>query len=261
MTRLFLIGGGSHEASYVRTFWRFVDAATQWGDDGGDDHRSIAIVIAAEPDADKAALEAQYRAPFELFDPVEARQCHVLFASAAEPLDAERLAAVQPTGVFIAGGRTGLYHDALCRDLRWADYVRQHALPYAGYSAGAVIAAPRAVMGGWLLALQHCNAEVGAQSCSEGIDFTELRDGLGLAPFAIEAHATQWGTLTRLVQLVAEGALEAGWAIDENCMVEIDGDVLRVCGANCAYRVRRAAGRSVQTDVFRAGTVLTRAHW
>jgi cyanophycinase len=185
----------------------------------------------------------------------------VLFVSPEEPLTAERLAALDATGVFVAGGLTSAYRKALFADTSWLDHVRRHGLPYMGYSAGAILASERAVMGGWILPLMHSNTEVAAQNYAEGLDFVELQDGFGLVPFAVEAHATQWGTLCRLLHMVGEGMLPGGWAIDEGCLMEVEGDELRIFGPNNAYRVRRLGDQSVRTDVFRAGTVLPRDQW
>jgi len=259
MSRLFLIGGGCNEASYIRTFWRFIVAAT-----AGEDQRKIAIVVATDPGQSEEERKEQAeraREPFQLFDPVRPEQSELIFASRDEPLTAGRLAAVQPTGVYVAGGRTGAYHEALCRDRGWLDWMLERKLPYAGFSAGAVLASERAIMGGWLIALQHANCEVAIDKCSEGIDFAEVREGLGLVPFPIDVHATQWGTLTRLMHLVGENVVPGGWAIDENTMLEIDGDELRVHGPNSAYRLRRLGDGSVHTDIFHAGTALRRADW
>jgi hypothetical protein len=61
--------------------------------------------------------------------------------------------------------------------------------------------------------------------------------------------------------MVGEGMLPGGWAIDEGCLMEVEGDELRIFGPNNAYRVRRLGDQSVRTDVFRAGTVLPRDQW
>ncbi len=254
MSKLFLFGGGTSESQYVRTYWRFIEAATVG------EKRSIAIVIAEQPDMDKAKREGFYRSAFELF-PVRKEECHVLFASRDDPLNADRLAALEPTGVFVAGGLTPCYHDALCTDRSWLEYTLARKLPYAGFSAGAVLLAEQAVLGGCQIALLHSNTEVAPSECAEGLDFVEVRPGLGLVPFAVEAHATQWGTLSRLTHLVGEGLVPCGWAIDEGCMLEIEDDALRVFGANNAYRVRHLGERSTRVDVFRAGTVLRRSQW
>ena len=50
-----------------------------------------------------------------------------------------------------------------------------------------------------------------------------LRKGLGLVDFAVDVHATQWGTLSRLVHTIDAKLTNEGWAIDENTMLEIDG--------------------------------------
>ena len=64
-----------------------------------------------------------------------------------------------------------------------------------------------------------------------------MRDGLGLVPFAVDVHATQWGTLTRLVHAVGAGLVEEGWAIDEGTVLVVDDGSVRVEGLGSAYRV------------------------
>ena len=255
MSTLFLLGGGRNEAAYLRTYWQFVEAATTV-----QGRRRIAIVIAAAPDADREQLTEFHRAPFEFLE-VAKEALPVLFVSREEPLTDARLAEIEPTGVYVAGGVTSHYHDALCSDKSWLAYMSSRNLPYAGYSAGAVILAERAILGGFRLGLLHSVVVVVNNERGEGLDFLGVRDGLGLVPFAVEAHSTQWGTLSRLVHAVGEGLVPSGWAIDEGCMLRIEGDELRVSGINNAYRVRRLAEGSVQVDVFRGGTVRRRADW
>ena len=58
-------------------------------------------------------------------------------------------------------------------------------------------------------------------------------------------HATQWGTLTRLVHAVRSGAVSEGLAVDEGTVAIVrDGELAGVEGLGVAYRVdaRAAAG-------------------
>lgn len=261
MSPLFLIGGGRNEASYVRTYWRFVRAAA-----GGSDRKlNIAIVIpvdAKHTDDEKKELEQDARDPFLMFEPIEQDELHVLFASKQEPLTAERLAAVQATGVYVAGNRMSACRDALCTDRGWLAWLREHEVPYCGLGSAAAIASEKAIAGGWLLALQHFNCEIAPDKCADQRDFTELFDGLALVPFPVEVRAAQAGTLTRLTYLAAEGACAGGWAIDENTMLEVPNDEeIRVHGPGSVYRVRQLGERAVRTDIFRAGSVVRRADW
>lgn len=251
---LFLFGGGWKEAAYVRTYWEFLNAACV------DGRHCFTVVVAEEEGLDKEETESNYRGPFQQFG-VPKANVHLLYVSKAEPLTAARLAAVSPTGVFIAGGATPAYHQALCADTGWLTYLAEHKLPCAGFSAGAVVMPERAILGGWKLDLPHCDVSVAHQNCGEGLEFVEVRAGLGLVPFAVEAHASQWGTLARLIHAVDQGRVPSGWAIDEDTMLKIDSGTLTVCGLGQAYRVRRVARGSLAIDVFRAGSILACGDW
>jgi cyanophycinase len=130
-------------------------------------------------------------------------------------------------GVFVGGGWTPGYHEAL------AGWRAPVDLPFAGFSAGAAVAAARAIVGGWRLG----EREVCAEEAGEDLDELAVRDGLGLVPFAVDVHATQWGTLTRLVHAVGAGLVEEGWAIDEGTVLVVDDGSVRVEGLGSAYRV------------------------
>ncbi len=42
-------------------------------------------------------------------------------------------------------------------------------------------------------------------SASEELDQVAIRDGLGLIPCSLDVHASQWGTVTRLIHAVEIG--------------------------------------------------------
>jgi cyanophycinase len=132
-------------------------------------------------------------------------------------------------GVFVAGGWTPGYHEALVG----GDWLPPGAV-YGGFSAGAAIAGEWAILGGW----RHAGRDVCAQEAGEDLEPLTVRRGLGLVPFAIDVHATQWGTVTRLVHAVRAGLAPEGWAVDEGTVLMYDGDrVAGVEGVGSAYRV------------------------
>jgi cyanophycinase len=140
-------------------------------------------------------------------------------------------------GVFVAGGWTPGYQEALVAAAGggWL----APGVPYAGFSAGAALAARTAIVGGWRLD----GVEVCAEEAGEDLDAVTVRSGLGLVPFAVDVHAAQWGTLTRLLHVVGAGLAEEGWAVDEGTTLVAGDGPPRVEGLGCAYRVTRAGDR------------------
>ena len=168
-------------------------------------------------------------------------------------LDVDALAAAD--GVLVCGGLTPGYAAALspvATELRAVlGSVRNgRAIPYAGFSAGASIAARRALVGGWL--------DRGVPVCSEdaGEDLNELTvaTGLALVPVTVEVHAAQWGTLARLIAAVAAGLVDSGVAIDEDTLLAVGAGGAAVHGAGQVHWVRRGESAVLVTG-FRAGPV------
>ncbi|MEP6955098.1 MAG: peptidase S51 [Solirubrobacteraceae bacterium] len=139
-------------------------------------------------------------------------------------------------GVFVAGGLTPAYQEALAR---WS---LPDGLHYCGFSAGAAVAARRAIVGGWL----REGRPVLDEDFGEELGEIEIRDGLALVDFAVDVHAAQWGTLTRLIAAVDAGLVDAGVAIDEGTVLICDdGDEPHVEGLGHAWRVRTHEGNTV----------------
>jgi cyanophycinase len=123
-------------------------------------------------------------------------------------------------------------------------------VPYAGYSAGAAVAAAHAIVGGFRR--PDDGRPVAAEEAGEDLDELTVRPGLGLVPFAVDVHATQWGTLTRLVHAVAAGLVAEGWAVDEGAALVVDHGEPRVEGLGSAYRVTRNGDGALAVVVRRA---------
>ncbi|WP_336111834.1 hypothetical protein [Streptomyces sp. PTD9-10] len=153
-------------------------------------------------------------------------------------------------GLLVCGGLTPAYQEAFagCLD-RLPRLLADRGLPYAGFSAGAAVAARRAVVGGWLAdGVPVCPADT-----AEDLGEIDVRAGLGLVPFAVDVHAAQWGTLGRLVAVVGRGEAPYGVAVDENTAVEVDGGGCRVAGAGRVQVVRPDGERGVAVREYGAG--------
>ncbi len=166
-----------------------------------------------------------------------------------QPADLEGIA-----GLFVGGGLTPAYRDAIVPSATVAIQERvAGGMPYGGFSAGAAIAPEHAIVGGWKLG----DLVVCAEETSEDEEEFALRDGLGLIPFAIDVHASQWGTATRLMHAVRAGLVTEGIAIDEDTMLEVNGDDAKVHGLGSVYRVRRG-GQGLQVQIVRSGSTVPR---
>jgi cyanophycinase len=152
-------------------------------------------------------------------------------------------------GIAVAGGPTPRYHAGLHAV---ADTVRaavRAGTPYAGFSAGAMIAGDTGLLGGHLLGA----LEVVHEDCSEGLAQICLEPGLGIVPFTCDVHAAQAGTLSRAVAIVDNGLVPRSVAIDEDTVLVVDGG-LRVRGTGSAWFSEQDRGR-VRLTRRSAGTV------
>jgi cyanophycinase len=147
-------------------------------------------------------------------------------------------------GIFVGGGLTPAYRDALEASFpRLRDLVSS-GVPYAGYSAGAAVAADRAIVGGDRIG----GVAVAPEHAAEELDEVTVLEGIGLVDVSIDVHAAQWGTLGRLVAAVEAGLVDGGVAIDESTVLTVGTGALRVRGAGSVWRASAGeAGVSVAT--------------
>ncbi|MFF7235866.1 hypothetical protein [Streptomyces collinus] len=155
-------------------------------------------------------------------------------------------------GLLVCGGLTPAYQEAFAGCLeRLPRLLAERGMPYAGFSAGAALAARRAVVGGWLLdGVPVCHEDT-----AEDLEEVTVRDGLGLVPCAVDVHAAQWGTLARLVAAVGRGTVPYGVAVDENTVVEVADGTARVAGLGRAHVVRPAADAGTVVRSYGTGQV------
>jgi cyanophycinase len=221
--RTFLIGGG-RDAVAVHT--AFVRAAAG---------PVVAFVLDEGPDTDVARWSAT-------LTEAGADEQRIVVVSPQRPPVVEDLD--EMTGIYVAGGLTPGYRDVLVdAGTGWLDAARAANMVYAGFSAGATIAARHALIGGWRTVLRGHELAVCDEDVAEDLDALTVLPGLGLVDVMIEAHAAQWGTLNRLVHALLSSPAVEGWAIDENTAVEIDGGGVSVHGSGAATRVRRQGER------------------
>ncbi|MFL5826971.1 MAG: hypothetical protein ACJ76V_10650 [Thermoleophilaceae bacterium] len=178
----------------------------------------------------------------------EARWLDVLLEAGAYDLTAVVIGEERPpepgallgfAGVFVSGGLTPLYRELLVE--LYPDWIPEgldDGAVYGGFSAGAAIAATRALVGGWQVERGELQVQVCPEEASEDLELVTVLPGLGLVPFTVEVHASQWGTLTRLLHAVARGEAPEGVAIDEHTCVEVtrEGELV-VHGLGTAYHV------------------------
>jgi cyanophycinase len=156
-------------------------------------------------------------------------------------------------GVYIAGGLTPGYHAVLVAGgTGWLERARELGVPYAGYSAGAAIAAEAAILGGWQAGEPGREVPVCHQDAGEDLDLVAAVAGLGLAGGCVDVHAAQWGTLARALAVVRAGAGH-GVAIDEHTTLELDARRARVHGSGAVHRLEALGDGRVAVTALLAG--------
>jgi cyanophycinase len=243
MVPVFLIGGGGDHPERAAIYGPFLEAAT----DGA--RRRVVLVAAADSPAEAGETITGTRAIFTALGAAEA-DLPGFVLSPADRLTAEWLAATRATGVFVCGGPTPLYQQLLCEDRAWLDDLEAGSRPYGGVSAGAAIAARAAIVGGWQARRGDRVRPILYQGAGEGEDLLAVRAGLGLVPFTVEIHASQWGTLTRLLHALDLGLVPEGWAIDEDTLLQVDQDGCRVAGAGQVYHVTRTTRGTAEITIY-----------
>lgn len=249
MANVFLIGGGGDQPqTWADTYGRFLSAA-------GAQNARLALISVGATAADAAQIAGYYRNIFVKLG-LPSEQIVDLALAEGQPLDAPALAtlsAMDASGVCVCGTSTPLCQQALCHDLAWVRWLQEMGLPYCGISSGAVVAGSRAVVGGWRVTVDGEKHPIQAHWASEGLDELEVRPGLGLAPFAIECHAGQWGNLTRLIHAVAMELVDVSWAIDEDTLLEIGERGIFTNGLGHTYRLQIHHMGRVEVSLFRNG--------
>ena len=161
-------------------------------------------------------------------------------------------------GLFVGGGPTPEYHASLAGCYPAILAAVGDGLPYLGFSAGAEIAARRAIVGGWRIG----GIAVAPEETGEDLDEVTVVDGIGLVDFAVEVHTAQWGTLGRVVGAIEAGLVDSAMAIDESTVLVASvglhvaggGVVRRVQAGPDGVTVSRVRQEELPAEVRAAGT-------
>lgn len=222
-----LVGGGGDPTHVAEVFGTFLSEVTVQAAQSGRDEPIVAIITVGPNDAHAEELAAS------LGDTVQTRR------AVLAPGDTAALAAVFAVdGILIGGGVTPDYLAAL---LPIAGEIRRQVsvgVPYLGFSAGAMIAAERALIGGWRIG----GVEVTPEHVSEGLDEITLAQGIGLLDVTVDVHAAQSGSLSRLIAATEAGLIDGGLAIDEDTVLVVGEGALGVHGGGSVWRVSQADG-------------------
>lgn len=211
-----LLGGGWADDE-SRWTGRFVDEARERA--GGPP--TIAVVLWAETEAEGASWHDDYRDDLGKLGAGEVRIVQLTTERTLLPTDLGGA-----DGIFVGGGLTPGYHAAV---MPAADTIRglvSTGVPYAGFSAGAMIAGDVALLGGWRIG----GVPVTQQASGEGLDEVTLDAGLGLVDLVVDVHVAQYGNLGRVVAIASAGLADRLVGIDENTSLIVGPGGLEVAG-------------------------------
>jgi cyanophycinase len=225
---VFLIGGGRDEEALVDAHAGLADALA-----GG----TLLCLVA---DDGEGIDEGRWRGMLADAGVADVELLRIASDRAPTPSDLDGI-----SGLYVAGGLTPLYAELL-PPLRGT---LPSTMVYAGYSAGAAVAAEHALVGGWMLD----GRAVCPEDAAEDLDEVSVTAGLGLVPFAVDVHATQWGTLGRAIAAVRSGLVPEAWALDENTGLHLaNGRDHEVRGTGRCHRITRS-GQGVLAEAWPGG--------
>jgi len=240
---IILVGGGPDTVTTPVVFDRFVKDVRHRA--GGSRPPRIAVVLFDREGSSEYFLPA-YLEPLQSRMPCEVTPTLLRTGEPADPAAFDDV-----DGIVVGGGPTPEYLAGLLGSAAAIRAAAAGGVPYLGFSAGAMIAPQRALVGGYRIR----GTEVCSEECSEGLEELDVRDGLGLVPFAVDVHAAQAGTLSRAVGAVAAGLVDRAVAVDENTALVLrhtDLEDLEVIGAGNCWTIR-GSGRKATVAVLAAG--------
>lgn len=239
---IILVGGGPDTVTTPGIFDRFVHDVRHRA--GGARAPRIAVVLFDRDGSSEYSLPAY-------LDPLQSRiPCRPMPVLLGRNAPADQASFTGVDGIIVGGGPTPEYLAGLTGSGPAIRAATADGVPYLGFSAGAMVAPGRALVGGYRVrGIAVCSEE-----CSEGLEELDVREGLGLVPFAVDVHAAQAGTLSRAVAAVAEGLVDRAVAIDENTALVLphaELEDLEVIGAGNCWSIR-GSGRKATVAVLSA---------
>jgi cyanophycinase len=226
---VYLIGGGWSDEHAPAVFGPFL---AECGKKAGRSSPKVRLVVMGT-DPESLEYHERYVATLALAGAHELLVTRVPFGEACPADTLEDI-----DGLLVGGGPTPEYHQALSPLYSRIRDLVTGGLPYAGFSAGAALAATTAIIGGWRVN----DVAVCPEETNEDLGPVTVVPGIGLVEGAVDVHAAQWGTLGRVVAAADVQLVENGVAIDECTVLMMDGPHRTVVGAGRVWQVRPAAG-------------------
>jgi len=223
-----LIGGGWSDEYAPAVFGPFL---AECGQKAGRLSPKVCLVVMGT-DEDSLEYHERYVATLALAGEHELLVTRVPFGAECP---AETLEGID--GLLVGGGPTPEYHRALSPLYPRIKDLVARGLPFAGFSAGAALGATTAIIGGWRVN----DVAVCPEETNEDLGPVTVVPGIGLIEGAVDVHAAQWGTLSRLVAAVDAQMVPGGVAIDECTMLMVGGPKRVAVGAGQVWQVRPAA--------------------
>ena len=222
-----LVGGGRSDDYDGEVYTSFIAEAAARASGAGRTTPLIGVLLVGNGD-DAAEYAESYRSQLR-----RAGDCEPRITSIAEGELYTSAVLDGIDGLLIGGGLTPAYFDAVTPITEELRLLVGDGLPYLGFSAGAMIAADTAIIGGWQIeGIPICDDDFG-----EGLDDVTIVEGLGLVDLAVDVHAAQWGTLSRLIAATEAGLVDGGVAIDEFTALIVGDDEFRVVGRGSVWQV------------------------
>jgi cyanophycinase len=226
-----LVGGGWSESTYPAVYGPFLRECRSRAANRSRQLPRIAVIQLYDRTVeDGTAKFAQFADILAGLGPVSATPVLVAEGDVLPAVDLEDL-----DGLLVAGGPTPHYLTAVEPVAARIRQLVARGAPYLGFSAGAGIAASAAVVGGW----RRGDLVIAREDCSEGLEQLTTVPGLGLVDFAVDAHAAQWGNLSRVITAVECGDVDRAVSIDEDTVCIVAGAEVRTAGAGRAWWVTR----------------------
>ena len=221
-----LVGGGRSDDYDGEVYRVFLEEATARASASGRDLPMITVLlVGGEESAEYARSYADQLLRTAPCDPA------ISWVDEGEKFASSVLTGID--GLLIGGGHTPSYLVAVEPIIPEIRLLVADELPYLGFSAGAMIAADYAIIGGWMVG----DVPVSPEDTGEDLDEVTIAEGIGLVDLAIDVHAAQWGTLSRLVAATEAGLVDGGVAIDEFTVLIVGDGELRVEGSGSVWKV------------------------
>jgi cyanophycinase len=251
MPRLLYLFGDQHD-NFAETSRPFIEAA------GG---FAAKIAVLSEGGERSLPYVERITAPWREWG---VQAAHIGPAEHGGKLNARMVDALRDcTGIYMCGGDTRVYERIYVRSAVGDIIRKMHAagVPYAGISAGALLAAERCATWGGIVTAQENEYYVryrGAYDGVEGDIGLLLGEGLGLLTGClVEPHFSELGGFPRLLTVMEWTGIKNGYGLDEPiCLVVEDNIPKRVLGRGRMYHVTQQAPRKFEVEVYEPGEEL-----